>query len=58
MAPLSNAERQARFRQRQAYELSVMKKQIAELADWVNELQRKAGVVERQLTQEVAPRDD
>ena len=57
MSPLSNAERQARFRQRQAYELGVMKQQITELEQWVNELQAKAGVAVRQLPRGAAPRD-
>lgn len=57
MAPLSNAERQARFRQRQAYELGVMKQQIANLEQWVNELQAKTGLAVRQLPKEAAPRD-
>jgi hypothetical protein len=58
MAPLSNAERQARHRQRQAYELRVMKLQIAKLESWVNELQAKAGVAVRQLPKEAAPPQD
>jgi len=57
MSPLSNAERQAQFRQRQAYERDVMKKQIAEIERWLNELQEKAGLPVRQLAKEAAPRD-
>jgi hypothetical protein len=49
---LSNAERQARYKQRlrqTAYENQVLKMQIAELEQWVNELQKKVGVPVRQL---------
>ena len=57
MAPLSNAERQARHRQRQAYERDLIKKQIALLESWVQELQAKAGVAVRQLPKEAPERD-
>ncbi len=58
MAPLSNAQRQDRYRKRQAYERDVMKKQIAQLESWVNELQAKAGVAVRQLVKEAEPPRD
>jgi len=46
---LSNAERQARHRQRQKYELDLQRKQIALLEEWVNELQAKVGLPQKQL---------
>ena len=54
---LSNAERQARHRQRRkegaemnsAYEIDVLRKQVAELERAVNEVRRHVGVAEIQL---------
>lgn len=52
MSPLTNAERQARYKQRlrnAAYENDLLKKQIAELEAWVQELQAATGLPVRQL---------
>ena len=49
MAPLSNAERQARHRQRQHFELALIMEQLSELGTWVNELQVHAGLEVREL---------
>jgi len=46
---LSNAERQARHRERQKYERELLKKQIASLERGVNEARAKLGLPEIQL---------
>jgi hypothetical protein len=49
MAPLSNAERQARHRDRQKYEHEVLKQQIAAIERALNEVRQKADLPPIQL---------